>query len=44
MQARVENFALANVFSTSEEFNVFYKAEVENFKRIVRDAKIGLQE
>ena len=44
MQARVENFALANVFSTSEEFTVFYKAEVENFKRIVRDAKIGLQE
>jgi len=44
MQARVENFALANVFSTTEEFTVFYKAEVENFKRIVRDAKIGLQE
>ena len=44
MQARVENFALANVFSTSEEFAVYYKAEVENFKRIVHDAKIGLQE
>ena len=44
LQARVENFALANVFSTPEQFAAFYKSEVENFKRIVRDAKIGLQE
>ncbi len=44
MQARVENYALANVFSSSEQFTAFYKNEVDNFKRIVRDAKIGLQE
>jgi tripartite-type tricarboxylate transporter receptor subunit TctC len=44
MQARVENFALLNVFSTPEQFAVFYRNEVENFKRIVRDAKIPLQE
>ena len=44
MQARVENFALANVFSSSEQFTAFYKTEVDNFKRVVRDAKIGLQE
>lgn len=44
MQERVNNFALINVFSTSEEFTAFYKADVENFRRIVREAKIPLQE
>lgn len=44
MQERVNNFALINVFSTSEEFAAFYKADVENFRRIVREAKIPLQE
>jgi tripartite-type tricarboxylate transporter receptor subunit TctC len=44
MQARVENYALVNVFSSREQFTAFYKTEVENFKRVVRDAKIGLQE
>ena len=44
MQDRVNTFALLNVFSTSEEFTAFYKADVENFRRIVREAKIPLQE
>ncbi len=44
MQSRVEAFALLNVFSTPEQFAPFYKAEVENFKRVVREAKIPLQE
>ena len=44
MQARVEHFALADVSSNPEEFAVLYKAEVENYKPIVQEAKIGLQE
>jgi tripartite-type tricarboxylate transporter receptor subunit TctC len=44
MQARVDNFALTNVFSTPEAFAAFYKSDVENFKRIVREAKIPVQE
>ncbi len=44
MQKRVDNFGLINVFSTSPEFAAFYRVDVENFRRIVRDAKIPLQE
>lgn len=44
MQARVDAFALDNVFSGPGQFLDFYESEVENFRRIVREAKIPLQE
>ena len=44
IQPRVETFALTDVFSTPEEFAAFYRSEIENFKRIVREANIPLQE
>ena len=41
---QLEGFAVDPVGSTPEEFAAYYKAEVEKFKGIVRDAKIPLQE
>ena len=44
IKARTDGFGLIPVFSTPEEFARFYREDVEGFKRIVRDAKIPLQE
>jgi tripartite-type tricarboxylate transporter receptor subunit TctC len=44
LQKQVEAFGVEAVGSTPDEFAAFYKADVEGFKAIVRDAKIPLQD
>ena len=44
LQARLEAFAVESVASSPDEFAAFYRADVERFKTIVRDANIPLQE
>jgi tripartite-type tricarboxylate transporter receptor subunit TctC len=44
MAAKIESFGLTGVYSTPEAFADFYRKDVDNFKRVVREAKIPLQE
>ena len=44
IQKQVESFGVESVGSTPDEFAAFFKADVESFKAIVRDAHIPLQD
>ena len=44
LQKQVAAFGVESVGSTPDEFAAFYKADVESFQAIVRDAKIPLQD
>ena len=44
IQKQVEAFAVDSVGSSPEEFGAFYKQDVENFRQVVKEAKIPLQE
>ena len=44
LRTRLEAFAVETVASAPDDFAAFYRADVERFKAIVRDAKIPLQE
>jgi tripartite-type tricarboxylate transporter receptor subunit TctC len=41
---QIEGFAVEPVGSSPDEFAAFYKAELDNFKKVVQEAKIPLQE
>ena len=44
VKARLDAFSVTPLGSSPEEFATFYKEDVERFRRIVRDARIPLQD
>ena len=44
VKTRLAAFSVEPLGSSPEEFAAFYKEDVERFKRIVRDARIPLQD
>jgi tripartite-type tricarboxylate transporter receptor subunit TctC len=43
VRERLRGFAYEPVGSTPEEFAIYFKAEIEKFAKVVKDAQIPLQ-